>query len=337
MDDIDPGDELLDVVDEQDRVVGQATRREVRRRRLLHRFSSVLCRDPAGRLYVHRRTDDKDVYPGMYDMTAGGVLAAGETYLEAARRELAEELGVAGPEPRFLFRHRYHGQENPSWSALFEVTWDGPVRPQASEIAWGAFLTLDELDARLEEWPFCPDGLEVFRRWQAGDSLGWQVVLAGVVQDYEAADLDGAVGAWPGVDDRTLAVVDGDWLSGSMGEQHRRRAAGFVFLDADAGSEHAGPDDAVGLVLPGPELGEVVVGRWRVTASKRPWRAGRVGSVPMAVPTLAVPGSRWSRLGSRSGPHRLVDAASTGRLLGGRGARRFLPGDGRRTQIRRWG
>jgi hypothetical protein len=77
VDEIDPGDELLDVVDEQDRVVGQATRREVRRRRLLHRFSSVLCRDGAGRLYVHRRTDDKDVYPGMYDMTAGGVLAAG--------------------------------------------------------------------------------------------------------------------------------------------------------------------------------------------------------------------------------------------------------------------
>ena len=126
--------------------------------RLLHRFSSILCLDSAGRLYVHRRTDDKDVYPGMYDTAAGGVLAAGETYLEAARRELAEELGVAGPEPRFLFRHRYRGPENPSWSALFEVTWDGPVRPQASEIAWGAFLTMEELDARLQEWPFVPDG-----------------------------------------------------------------------------------------------------------------------------------------------------------------------------------
>ena len=167
MDGIDPGDELLDVVEEDDRVVGQATRREVRARRLRHRFSSILCRDGAGRLYVHRRTDDKDVYPGMYDTAAGGVLAAGETYLEGARRELAEELGVVGPEPRFLFRHRYRGQENPSWSALFEVTWDGPVIPQASEIAWGAFLTLEELDARTREWTFCPDGLEIYRRWRA--------------------------------------------------------------------------------------------------------------------------------------------------------------------------
>jgi 8-oxo-dGTP pyrophosphatase MutT (NUDIX family) len=165
---IDPGIEILDVVDEQDRVVGRASRREVRARRLLHRFSSVLCRDPAGRVYVHRRTHDKDVYPGLYDMFAGGVLAAGETYLQAARRELAEELGVVGPEPRFLFKHRYRGEENPSWSALFEVTWDGPVRPQASEIAWGAFLDEGELLARLEEWPFAPDGLEIFRRWRAG-------------------------------------------------------------------------------------------------------------------------------------------------------------------------
>jgi 8-oxo-dGTP pyrophosphatase MutT (NUDIX family) len=105
----------------------------------------------------------------MYDMTAGGVLAAGESYLDGARRELAEELGVAGPEPRFLFKHRYHGRENPSWSSLYEVTWDGPIRSQASEIAWGAFLTLEELDARIGEWPFCPDGLEIFRRWRSSD------------------------------------------------------------------------------------------------------------------------------------------------------------------------
>jgi hypothetical protein len=43
------------------------------------------------------------------------------------------------------------------------------VHPQASEIAWGAFLTLDELQARIDQWLFCPDALEVYRRWRAGD------------------------------------------------------------------------------------------------------------------------------------------------------------------------
>ena len=150
-------------------VVGQATRREVRARRLLHRFSSVLCRDAAGRLYVHRRTDDKDVYPGMYDTAAGGVLAAGETYLEAARRELAEELGVTGPEPRFLFKHRYRGRENPSWLPPSMSPGTVAITPQSSELALGAYPDHASCPSRLQEWPFCPDGLEIFRRWQAGD------------------------------------------------------------------------------------------------------------------------------------------------------------------------
>ena len=80
---------------------------------------------------------------------------------------LLPPYALAGPEPRFLFKHRYRGAENPSWSAVFEVTWGGPVRAQASEIAWGAFLTDDELLAGLEAWPFVPDGLEAYRRYLA--------------------------------------------------------------------------------------------------------------------------------------------------------------------------
>src|SRR5262245_51104038 len=93
---MDPGDELVDVVDEDDRVVATVTRREVRQRSLLHRCTYVLLENSAGHVLVHRRTLTKDVYPGAYDVFAGGVCAAGESYDECARREVAEEVGVEG-------------------------------------------------------------------------------------------------------------------------------------------------------------------------------------------------------------------------------------------------
>jgi isopentenyldiphosphate isomerase len=85
---MDPGDELVDVVDEENEVVGVVPRRALRTENLLHRCTYVVVLNAAGELYVHRRTDTKDVYPGFYDVVAGGVNAAGESFYECARREL---------------------------------------------------------------------------------------------------------------------------------------------------------------------------------------------------------------------------------------------------------
>jgi len=109
---MDPGDELVDVVDERNEVVGVVPRRTLRDENLLHRCTYVFVLNRAGELYVHRRTDTKDVYPGFYDVVAGGVNAAGESYDECARRELEEELGVAA-EPTFRFLHRYERSTSP--------------------------------------------------------------------------------------------------------------------------------------------------------------------------------------------------------------------------------
>jgi 8-oxo-dGTP pyrophosphatase MutT (NUDIX family) len=163
-----PGDELVDVVDEEDRVVATLTRRVMRARRLLHRCTYVLVRNGAGEILVHRRTDGKDVHPGLYDVFAGGVCAAGEGYDECARREVAEELGVAGVELRFLFRHRYGGPGGPAWGAVYEVRWDGPVRLQETEVAWSAWVSASRLDEMLATLPFCPDSREILDRLRGG-------------------------------------------------------------------------------------------------------------------------------------------------------------------------
>lgn len=161
-------DELLDIVDENDRVIGQARRAEAYARRLRHRCVFVLARDADGRIFVHRRTASKLVFPAMYDMFVGGVVGAGETYDEAALREAEEELGVRGlPAPTPLTKFLYETPEHTWWSALYEVRCPSTVAPQPEEVAWHTFLTEAELAQRLAEWEWVPDGLEAYRRLTA--------------------------------------------------------------------------------------------------------------------------------------------------------------------------
>ncbi|WP_414169685.1 NUDIX hydrolase [Streptoverticillium reticulum] len=165
-------DEVLDIVDEHDRVVGQAPRGEAYARGLRHRCVFVLARDGEGRIFVHRRTDRKLVFPSHYDMFVGGVVGTGESYDEAALREAEEELGVSGlAAPTPLFRFLYEGDGGSWWSAVYAVRCDLAVRPQEEEVAWWAFLPQAELEERLGEWEWVPDGLEAFQRLRKGSFL----------------------------------------------------------------------------------------------------------------------------------------------------------------------
>lgn len=165
--------ELLDIVDEHDRVVGQARRGEAMARRLRHRAVFVLARDAGGRIFVHRRTAGKLVFPSLYDMFVGGVVGAGESYEDAALREAEEELGVRGlPRPVPLFKFLYETPEHTWWSYVHEVRCPLPVAPQAEEVAWHAFLTDEELEERLPRWEWVPDGLEAFRRLRKWREVG---------------------------------------------------------------------------------------------------------------------------------------------------------------------
>jgi 8-oxo-dGTP pyrophosphatase MutT (NUDIX family) len=164
---VDPADELVDVVDERNEVVAVVPRGRLRTENLIHRCTYVFVLNRAGELYVHRRTETKDVYPGYYDVCAGGVNAAGEPYDLCARRELEEELGVAA-DPTFRFLHRYDGPSGRVWGAAFDVVWGGPIVWQPAEVAWGAFVPLEDVGPMTERERFCPDGLEIFERWRPG-------------------------------------------------------------------------------------------------------------------------------------------------------------------------
>ncbi|WP_329458598.1 NUDIX hydrolase [Streptomyces sp. NBC_01497] len=175
-----PEDEIVDVVDENDHVVGRAPRGEVYARGLRHRAAFVLARDARDRLFVHRRTATKLIFPSLYDVFVGGVLGAGESYDDGALREAEEELGVTGlPRPTPLFRFLYDAPEGRGswWSAVYEVRCTLPVNPQAEEVAWHGFLPAGEVAARLRgevpaggagealPWEFVPDGRVAYERY----------------------------------------------------------------------------------------------------------------------------------------------------------------------------
>jgi 8-oxo-dGTP pyrophosphatase MutT (NUDIX family) len=168
-----PGsDELVALYDRTGRATGEVLRSRVRAEGLWHAAGVVLVRSGDGRsVYVHLRTPDKDVFPSTWDCWAGGVVAAGETPAECARRELAEELGVHGVEPEPLFTLVYDQGTVHCHNFAFEVRWDGPIRHQPEEIVEGRWIPLKQLRAWVEDpaRPFIPDGragvLEWFRRY----------------------------------------------------------------------------------------------------------------------------------------------------------------------------
>ncbi|WP_310964605.1 NUDIX hydrolase [Nocardioides terrisoli] len=152
-------DEQVALVDAVGTVVGVADRAEVRARNLRHAATAVLVRDRAGRIYVHRRTDTKDWAAGHWDAAAGGVLRSGEDPMESARRELAEELGIAGVPLHPLGSHLYEDGTTRCFEHVFEAVWNGAVRHQPEEVAEGGWRTLAELAELLAdpERAFVPD------------------------------------------------------------------------------------------------------------------------------------------------------------------------------------
>jgi isopentenyl-diphosphate Delta-isomerase len=95
-------EEIFDVVNERDEVVGQAPRREVHARKLRHRAVHVLVFNSRDEVFLQKRSMLKDTAKGKWDSSSSGHLDAGEDYDTCAVRELREEIGLDLSEGRAL-------------------------------------------------------------------------------------------------------------------------------------------------------------------------------------------------------------------------------------------
>ena len=136
--------EILDTVNIDDNLVGQATRKVCNMNpALIHRAVFVLIYNEQKKLLWQKRSLTKDINPGQWVFSASGHVDAGEDYREAAYRELYEELGISTKLSflgKFLFRYTNESE----YSAVFSGSFTGPFNFDKTEISEIAFMTIAE-------------------------------------------------------------------------------------------------------------------------------------------------------------------------------------------------
>jgi len=181
------GDEVFDVVDANDVVTGQATRREVHAKGLWHRAVHVLVFEPVGaavvqerrrgpevqpysgggesvggrRVFLQKRSMAKDTAPGRWDSSCSGHLDSGEEYAVAAVRELGEEIGLRVSGPEVLTEVlRLSATADTGWEfvRVYRTESAGPFSLHPAEIERGEWWAVEDVTRAVAERP------EIFAR-----------------------------------------------------------------------------------------------------------------------------------------------------------------------------
>jgi len=159
-------EEILDILDESGRIVGQAPRSACHKPPgLPHRAVHVIVRRSSGALLLQLRSTRKDIQPGKWDTSVGGHVQPGESVTAAAAREVLEELGFPLGRVETLYEYRWNTECEKEWVTTFLCDHDGPVKWPADEIDDVREWSLDEIRSRLGSGCFTPNFEVEFGRY----------------------------------------------------------------------------------------------------------------------------------------------------------------------------
>ena len=142
-------EEIFDIVNERDEVIGRLPRAQVHAEGRNHRAVHVLVFNARGEVFLQKRSMAKDCFPGAWDSSASGHLASGEDYDDCAVRELAEEIGlVVAAAPERLFKIAACAATGHEFCWVYRLQSEGPFVLHPEEIERGEWFT----PARITEW-----------------------------------------------------------------------------------------------------------------------------------------------------------------------------------------
>lgn len=153
--------ELFVVVDRKDRIIGYRTRFDCHHdKKLIHRAIGIVIFNKAGQILLQKRSKLKDLNPGLYTLSASGHVSKGDTYKQAAQRELQEELGIKLPlkrEKKFLLEN----DQETEMDCLFSTKYDGPFYPVKDEVDSVKFVDIKNLPKMVSQLtPFAISSLK---------------------------------------------------------------------------------------------------------------------------------------------------------------------------------
>ncbi len=147
-------EEIFDVVNERDEVIDRRPRSEVHRLGLNHRAVHVLLFNSRGEIFLQKRSLTKDREAGKWDSSASGHLDSGESYDDAAVRELREELGWQSAHPlERLFKLPASAATDHEFVWVYRGAAEGPFTLHPQEIETGGWFSVAEVERWLAEWP----------------------------------------------------------------------------------------------------------------------------------------------------------------------------------------
>jgi len=148
--------EYLDVVDEDDALVGKDTRENVHCKGLIHRTVMFFIFNLEDKVFVNQRAKDKEFFGGYHSIVLGGHVVSGQTYDEAVRREAYEEAKMTS-EPFYMGSIKKRLAEESENVAVYGFKTEKEPHLDESEVIWGEFMDLNQLREYMRSHRFLPE------------------------------------------------------------------------------------------------------------------------------------------------------------------------------------
>lgn len=157
--------ELLYHVDKEDRVISSVERERAHAEGILHRSGMVFLSKSDGRVLLQHRSPKKKTFPACYDASCTFHVTFGESYDEAADRELLEETGITAA-LTYVGKFTHHDTPEHQIVTVYKCRSDEKVRVLETEATSGSFHTVEEVDrivAGEKITPWLRDGWKLTR------------------------------------------------------------------------------------------------------------------------------------------------------------------------------